>query len=115
MLYRFRSKAGADVIMTAPHGDRVLRAAGREPAPQGIFTLEQLAPAMAAIDAAIAQAEAQRAAAREAAAQAVARGEADAGQPPEGTDTLGLRQRAWPLRELMRHALAAEADVRWGA
>ena len=55
MLYRFRSKAGADVIMTAPHGDRVLRAAGREPAPQGIFTLEQLAPAMAAIDAAIAQ------------------------------------------------------------
>ena len=47
--------------------------------------------------------------------QILARGEADAGQPPEGTDTLGLRQRAWPLRELMRHALAAEADVRWGA
>ena len=42
MLYKFHSKAGADVIMTGPHGDQLLKRLGREPAPQGIFTFEQL-------------------------------------------------------------------------
>ncbi|MFM2069336.1 MAG: hypothetical protein RLZZ584_4245, partial [Pseudomonadota bacterium] len=37
MLYKFNSRATGDLIMTEPVGDRVLRAAGREPAPQGIF------------------------------------------------------------------------------
>ena len=42
MLYRFKSKAGADVVMLADSGEAVLRLLGREPAPQGILEVAAL-------------------------------------------------------------------------
>ena len=107
MLYKFRSKAGGDVIMLQPQGDQLLRALGREPAPQGIFEHADLASAMAAIERAIADDEA-------AFERAVAEAQA-AGQSAPKRIGIQLRQRAWPLLELMRRAQAEEADVIWGA
>ena len=46
MLYKFKCKAGGDLIMLGPNGDTLLRAIGREPAAQGISE----PPAMAAAD-----------------------------------------------------------------
>ncbi|RZU00528.1 DUF1840 domain-containing protein [Rivibacter subsaxonicus] len=111
MLYKFKSKAGADVIMTGPHGDALLKQAGREPAAQGIFTPEQMPQAIASIEAAIAADEAARRAADEG-EQATPEAEEKA---PRAGDRVSLRARAWPLLELLRRAQAAGHPVTWGA
>ena len=100
MIYKFKSKAAGDVIMMGPTGDAVLRAAGREPAPQGIFEPAALAAARAAIEQAVADDDAARA-------------EAEGVKPPKA-DGIGLRQRAWPLVEMMKRAEAAGAPIVWG-
>jgi hypothetical protein len=105
MIYKFKSKAAGDVIMMGATGDQVLRAAGREPAAKGIFEAEALPAAMADIEKAIADDEAQR---ERAEAEARAAGQP---VPPAG---ITLRQRAWPLVEMMKRAHAAGASVVWG-
>jgi len=106
MIYKFRSKAAGDVIMTASVGDRVLRAMGREPGPQGIFEAESLRSLIHAMEIAIAADEAQRAGSTEA-----------EGARPDGAgagDRVSLKQRAWPLMEMMKRADAAKQDIVWG-
>jgi hypothetical protein len=106
MLYKFRSKAAGDVIMLGPTGDAVLRAAGREPAPQGIFEPAALAAARSAIERAITEDDAAR-------AEAEAKARAEGVKLPKG-DGLGLRQRAWPLVEMMKRAQVAGEAIVWG-
>ena len=107
MLYKFKSKASGDVIMLAPNGDALLRAVGREPAARGIFEPAAMPAAIAAIQQAIAADEAARA---DAEAEAAARGEA---VPPRG-DGVALRQRLWPMVEMLQRASAAGEPVVWG-
>jgi hypothetical protein len=107
MIYKFKSKAGADVIMLGPQGDQVLRLLGREPTAQGLVQSGQLDAAIAALEQAVAADE-----------EAFARLQAEAkaaGEPVPRREGISLRQRAWPLIELMRHALKAGDDVIWGA
>jgi hypothetical protein len=107
MLYKFKSKAGADVLMMGPGGDELLRIIGKTPAPQGIVEPIDMPAAMAAIEQAITAAEAARAQ-----AEAQARAEGHELPPLEG---VSLRQRAWPLVELMRRAHPLDHPVVWGA
>ncbi|WP_343630736.1 DUF1840 domain-containing protein [Roseateles sp.] len=106
MLYKFKSKAGADVIMLAAHGDQALQALGRSPAAQGIFQAGDLSALIARGDAAIADEQA-------AYERAVKEAEAEGRKPPPKPEVM-LRQRLWPLLELMRAAQAANTDVAWG-
>jgi hypothetical protein len=107
-MYRFKSKADGDLIMMAPVGDQMLRLIGREPAAQGIIEVGALPAAIAALERAIADADAQaKAAARPGAAPADDDG-------AEGARGVGIRQRAWPLLEMMRRSLAQRADIVWG-
>ena len=106
MIYKFKSKAAGDVIMMGPSGDDVLRAIGRSPSPQGIFEVDAMPAAMQAIEAAIAADETARA---EAEAKAKENGEK---LPPR--DGVSLRQRAWPLVEMMKRAHAANEPIVWG-
>ena len=106
MIYKFKSKAAGDVIMMGPTGDAVLRAAGREPAPQGIFEPAALPAARAAIEQAVADDDAAR-------AEAEAKAKAERAAPPR-PDGIGLRQRACPLVEMMKRAEAAGAPIVWG-
>lgn len=106
MLYKFKSKAGADVIMLAAHGDQALQALGRGPAPQGIFQASDLPTLISQGEAAIAE---EQGALDRAAEEA----QADGRKPPPKPEVM-LRQRLWPLLELMRAAQAANADVVWG-
>jgi len=101
MIYKFKSKATGDLIMLGPHGDQVLRLMGREPAPQGILEPEALAAALAALQAAV-DAEAAAAAAD------------DPDHDPERPRAVALRQRVWPMVEMLRRAQAAGAAVVWG-
>lgn len=95
MLYKFRSKASGDVIMNGTHGDELLRLVGREPAAQGIVQHADLPGAIAALEAAMATAE-------------------PAGEDAQGRQRIGLRQRAWPLVQMMKRAHAQNADIVWG-
>jgi hypothetical protein len=106
MLYRFKSKAGADVVMMAESGDAVLRLLGRSPAPQGILEAGALPGLIQALEAGVADDEAQF-------QRGVDEAKA-AGEPEPRRQGVSLRQRAWPLRELMQRSLKENADVVWG-
>jgi len=94
MIYKFKSKAAGDVIMLQPHGDQLLRLIGREPAAKGIIEVAALPAAIQALQSAAAQAEATPDA------------EAERG--------VGLKQRVWPMIEMMKRTHAAGEPIVWG-
>jgi Domain of unknown function (DUF1840) len=106
MLYKFKSKAAGDVIMTAPVGDAVLRAMGREPAAKGIFEAAMLAGLLQTLESAVLADEERRRPAADDLEDAPAQGAAG--------DGLSLKQRAWPLLEMMRRAASTGHDIVWG-
>lgn len=108
MLYKFKSKAGGDVIMLGPDGDQLMRIIGREPAPKGILLLADLPAALKALESAV-LAEEQTTAAGAGDAPG-----ADAERDEPRSSRVALRQRAWPLMDLIRRALSSEHDVVWG-
>ncbi|MET0350910.1 MAG: DUF1840 domain-containing protein [Rhizobacter sp.] len=106
MLYKFKSKAGSDVIMMGANGDEVLRVIGKSPSPTGIIEPSAMAGAIAAIEKAIAAEEDQR---KQQEAEAAAEG-----KTLPAREGVSLRQRAWPLVELMKRAQPAGHDIVWG-
>jgi hypothetical protein len=100
MMYKFKSQATGDLIMTQPVGDRVLSLIGKSPGPQGIIDVDQMAAAMSALEAAVA-AESPKPA-------------ADGDDPSPKADTVSLRQRVWPMVEMMKRALAEKQPIVWG-
>jgi Domain of unknown function (DUF1840) len=108
MIYKFKSKAAGDVIMMGPSGDAVLRLIGKAPAAKGIIEVAAMAPAMAAIEQAISADDASR-----------TQGGKEGGSEGRGSasgerDGVSLRQRAWPLVEMMKRSIAENADIVWG-
>lgn len=101
MLYKFRSNATGDVIMLGPHGDHLLSLLGREPAARGIIEVPHMPDALARIAAAIAADEAARA-------------EAAADGQPGPAEAVPLRQRLWPMVEMIHACQAADTPIVWG-
>ena len=105
MLYKFKSRATADLVMLESAGRRLLEVLGREPSDQGILEAADLPPLMQRLEQAIAQEEAMlEEAEREAAAQ---------GQTIRRPE-VSLRQRLWPMREMMRRSHAEQQPIVWG-
>jgi len=100
MLYKFRSKATGDLVMLGPDGDQLLRLIGREPAAQGIIE----PPAMAA---------ARRALEEAAAAEAAQAGDGD--DLEAARRAVRLKQRVWPMVQMLQRAEAAGEPIVWGA
>ena len=96
MIYKFKSAATGDLIMLGAHGDQLLQLLGREPAPRGIIDAADMPAVSAALLAAIARDESPMQ-------------NEEAAQP-----AVGLRQRLWPMIEMLRRAQAADAAVVWG-
>lgn len=105
MLYRFKSRTVADLIMLEPHARQVLDAIGKAPGPQGIITVTQLPAAIAALQAAV-QDEAQ--------ALAALPPPEDELEAQQRADAVHLRQRAAPFLDMLERSLAHEHDVVWG-
>jgi hypothetical protein len=103
MIYKFRSKAAGDVVMLGANGDQLLRALGREPAAQGIIEVAARPAAIAALERAVADEEARGADEGD-----------DAGDEPHATRGIGLRQRVWPMVEMLRRSQAAGEPIVWG-
>ena len=59
MIYKFKSKAAGDVIMTGPSGDHILRIIGKEPAPKGIVLPADMPAAITALERAVLDEEAE--------------------------------------------------------
>ena len=98
MIYKFKSRASGDLIMLGPQGDQLLRLLGREPAVQGIIETAAMPAALAALQAA-SDADEQP-------------GNTGAGEPV--APPVGLRQRLWPMIEMLRRCHAADEPVVWG-
>jgi hypothetical protein len=109
MLYEFKSRATGTVVMTGPVAEQVLAIVGKAAGPQGIFTVEQMGPAIAALQAAVERERTERASdARDADRDGADEHEAD------GAPSISLAQRAWPLMDMLRAARAADQVVTWG-
>jgi len=106
MIYKFRSKAAGDVIMMGPNGDEVLRIIGKSPAPKGIIEPADMPAAVAALEQAVAADDARRKQAEEEAAAQ--------GRKLAHGDGVSLRQRAWPLVDMMKRSHAADNEIVWG-
>lgn len=105
MIYKFKSAASGDLVMLRPQGDQLLRLLGREPAAKGIIEVAAMPAALIALQAAIAE--------HEGAARAAPGPEAaDDGEPAQ--PPVGLRQRLWPMIEMVRRCQAAGEPIVWG-
>lgn len=106
MVYKFKSRADGDVVMVDVSAERVLSIIGKSAGAQGIITQEEMPKAIEALKAAIEQEEREVAEEREQARQE--------GKTPRPGADVTLRQRAWPLIEMMRRSLEEDTPVVWG-
>ena len=109
MIYKFKSKATGDLIMLQPNGESILKIIGKgEPAQlkQGILLPEDMAPAIAALQAAVALEEKARA--------EVVQIAHDKGQAPPPAPAVSLRQRSLPFIQMLQRCQAANKEVVWG-
>ena len=104
MIYKFKSAASGDLIMLGPQGDQMLRLLEREPAAKGIIDPATMPAALVALQAAIAE--------QERAAAESADPPADPAKPAESA--VGLRQRLWPMIDMLRRCQAAQEPIVWG-
>lgn len=109
MLYKFKSRATADLIMLEANGRQVLEIMGKSPEAHGIITLEQIPAAIAALEAAVAEDAARRSAAGTDDADEA---EEDASQSA-GNDGVSLGRRVAPLVEMLRRSAAEGKEVTW--
>lgn len=104
MLYKFKSRAAADLIMLEPQGRQVVTIMGKTPGPNGIVTAAQIPAAIAALEAAVVAEETLP--------------EDDVDQESntreERPDTVRLRQRVTPLIDMLKRSAAADVDLVWG-
>ncbi len=104
MLYKFKSRAAADLIMLEPQGRQIVTIMGKAPGASGIVTAAQIPAAIAALEAAVAAEETQPPS-DDAAEETTAE---------ESTEAVRLRQRVTPLIDMLRRSAAENVDVVWG-
>jgi len=105
MIVTFRTKATGELIMLGQHALPLLEAAGKSretlQEERGVFTPEQLPVAIEGIERAIN------------AAREPKFDEDDPAQAAMAKEFVALRQRAFPLLDLLRKAAAKGVDVMW--
>ena len=128
MLYKFKSRSTADLILLEPQGRRLLQIIGKEPGKTGIVTVAQIPSAIEALESAVLAEERQAAAQQEAAAAAARQAQAQEGGDNDNdndnesednadgqrSEFVSLRQRAAPFIDMLRKSVAEKADVVWG-
>lgn len=104
MLIRFKSPATADVLMLGESAQQILRLVGKDGQLTGIFEVDDQPRLVELLDAAVA------AEARALTEQAAA----DSGAKAPPRPSVSLRQRVWPLREMLLQSHRARVAVVWG-
>jgi hypothetical protein len=106
MSYRFKCKVWGDVWMLQRHGDWLLQLIGKPPAPKGIIEPPAMASALAALRRAADEDDQIR-------ASGVRRPTTPADDVSD-PDPVGVRQRVWPMVEMLQAAEQAQVPVVWG-
>ncbi len=106
MLYKFKSRATADVIMLEANGRQLLQIIGKSPDAHGIVTVAQIPAALQALEAAVSEDQARS---KDSAQE---EGEGDAADGKSAA-AVHLHQRAAPLIDMLRRSAAEKADVTW--
>ncbi len=101
MLYKFKTKNRADVIMVESTARQILDIIGKDAGPRGILQPGEMTAAVSALEAAVKQQEKQ------------AQSDKDAGHGP-ATNEASLRQRAVPFIDLLRSSEHDGCDIVWG-
>ena len=116
MLVRLTSSTSGEMIMFAKHARRLFEIVGKACTARGVFTTEQLAPAIAALRAAVAE---EKHAAKRRAEEAQVDDEPpepdEAGAERQADAEIGLGQRAQPLINLMEWTAKEEGFILWQA
>jgi len=111
MLYKFKSRSTADIIMLQAHGRQILQAIGKSPDDaHGIVTADQIPGAIQALEAAIAADETRRAEGNEGEG---ASGAQDQDERGDAGEAVRLRQRAAPFIDMLRRSAAEGKEVTW--
>lgn len=98
MLYKFKSRETADLIMLEHNARLILEIIGKDTGPKGIILPEQMPAAIKALEAAIALEQS---------------GDKEAVGVVPG-DGLGLHQRAMPFIDMLQRNYTAGDEVVWG-
>ena len=106
MLYTFKARAAANLIMLQSNAERVLDLIGKQPGPKGIITAAQMPAAIAALERAL---EREDAAAKAALDEARA-----AGLAAPRRESISLRQRTMPMLDMLKRCHKADTDIVWG-
>jgi hypothetical protein len=109
-LYTFSSKAGSDVLMTRVVAERLLQAIGKPPAASGIVEPFDLAFAIEQLERAVSSAELNESAHTQDVHQHTEKEENTEQSMP---NEVSLRQRAWPLLNLLKQAAKEKHCVVW--
>ena len=112
MLYKFKSKATADLIMLEANGKQILRIIGKEPAPKGIVEVAEMPKAIEALRRAVQQEEDALAQIKAQKAQDVDEAKSAA---TDRDQPVSLKQRATPFIDMLQRAHKAGKDLIWGA
>lgn len=113
MLFRFKSRAAADLIMLEADARRLLRIMTGSDANQGILRGVSLEQALERLQAAVLEDEAQR----QRLSERVRSGQAtpeEAQEHQQQQQQVRLGQRAQPMITLLGRCKAEEADLVWG-
>lgn len=105
MLYRFKSKATADLVMLAHDGKRLLELWGKDAGAAGVLAVADMDAAAAAL---LAEAEREEAAIAQAKADAEAAGEPEPQLPP-----VTWRARIQPMLKTLGYCQAEDAVLYW--
>ena len=114
MLFKFKSKACADLIMLEADGRRILKAMVGDDPVKGIVVAANLPQALARLESAVAQDEALRKLRAEKTAARQAGQERTEDEEEAALPAIRLAQRATPMLQMIRRCMAEQADLVWG-
>ncbi|WP_313302077.1 DUF1840 domain-containing protein [Diaphorobacter sp.] len=114
MLYKFKSRSTADLIMLEPTARQILKIIGKNPDDRtGIVTVAQIPGAIAALEAAVAAEEELGRSTDAASAEAARKDGEDKEDEVKSGEVVELRQRAVPFIDMLRRSAADNHDVVW--
>jgi predicted nucleic acid-binding protein len=114
MLYKFKSKAAADLIMLEADARRLLKIMLGEPQVKGIVTVQQLPEVTARLQTAVQQEEQRIQAAIEQRRKAVEQGEDASECADEAEPVIRLNVRAQPMLQMLQRCSQEQEDLYWG-
>lgn len=110
----FKSQATGNLVMLQKDAEALLRLIGKDVTPKGILDLHEMPAALVVLGGLPKDEAAPRQALPQAPGAAQAVGDDEPDTPVFADEPVSLRQRAWPLIQMIERAQAAGKPIVWG-